>query len=55
MVVLQDNKRANNLSNDILVLNRVNIQNILNSPLKATQRIKVLYIVNTFIFIVNKK
>lgn len=41
MVVLQDNKRANNLSNDILVLNRVNIQNILNSPLKATQRIKV--------------
>lgn len=43
MAVLQDNKNDENLSNHILVLNRVNIKNIINLPLKATQRIKVRY------------
>lgn len=43
MAVLQDNKNDENLSNNILLLNRVNVKNIINLPLKATQRIKVRY------------
>lgn len=48
MAVLQDNKNDENLSNHILVLNRVNIKNIINLPLKATQRIKVRYNLNKY-------
>jgi hypothetical protein len=41
MAVIQDNKNDKNLSNHLLLLNRVDIKNILNLPLKATQRVKV--------------
>lgn len=41
MAVLQNNKNDKNLSNHILLLKRVDIKNILNLPLKATQRVKV--------------
>ncbi|VVC35347.1 WD40/YVTN repeat-like-containing domain,Zinc finger, RING-type,Zinc finger, RING/FYVE/PHD-type,WD40- [Cinara cedri] len=41
MAVLQDNINNNrNLSDHILVLNRIDVTNIFNLPLKATQRIK---------------
>lgn len=57
MAVLPDNKNDKNLSNHILLLNRIDIQNILNLPLKATQRIKVrfknynIYILTMFLTI----
>lgn len=40
MVVLQDNINDKNMPDHILMLNRIDIKNILNLPLKATQRIK---------------
>lgn len=43
MAVLQDNINDKNMPDHILVLNRIDIKNILNLPLKATQRIKVSY------------
>lgn len=41
MAVLQDNTNDKNVPDHILVLNRIDIKNIINLPLKATQRIKV--------------
>lgn len=39
MAVLEEDK---NVSEHVLVLNRIDIQNTINSPLKSTQRIKVI-------------
>lgn len=41
MAVLQEITNDKTLPNHILVLNRIDIKNILNLPLKANQRIKV--------------
>jgi len=41
MAVLQDNTNDKIMSDHILVLNRIDIKDILNLPLKTTQRIKV--------------
>lgn len=41
MAVLQDNTNDKIMPDHILVLNRIDIKNILNLPLKTTQRIKV--------------
>uniref|UniRef100_A0A2H8TP86 Hermansky-Pudlak syndrome 5 n=1 Tax=Melanaphis sacchari TaxID=742174 RepID=A0A2H8TP86_9HEMI len=40
MAVLQDHTNDKNMPDHILLLNRIDIKNILNSPLKTTQRIK---------------
>lgn len=41
MAVLEDHINEKNMPDHILVLNRIDIKNIVNLPLKATQRIKV--------------
>jgi len=54
MAVLQDHITDKNMPDHILVLNRIDIKNIVNLPLKATQRIKVsdrydnYYVINIF-------
>jgi len=55
MAVLQEHINEKNMPDHILVLNRIDIKNIVNLPLKATQRIKVsnsytnCYVINLYL------